>query len=134
MVVAKRQESGKNHENRTKEGPRTRVRTSCKTTGLLASPIYIGQAQGEERKDIKRGAKIEPRVSSLCVFWVGLPSFLQDAFSFACQIKLSHNTGMSVVSNFCCSKTEPRKLDIPPTQIIKSNYCLLFTLIIQWSK
>ena len=32
----------KAHKNRTKEGPRTRVRTSCKTTGLLASPIYIG--------------------------------------------------------------------------------------------
>ena len=31
MVVAKRQERGKDHKNRTKEGPRTRVRTSGKT-------------------------------------------------------------------------------------------------------
>ena len=30
-----------------------------KQTALLASPIYIGQAQGEEKKHIKRGAKIE---------------------------------------------------------------------------
>ena len=31
-----------------------------KQTAVLASPIYIGQAQGEETKYIKRGAKIEP--------------------------------------------------------------------------
>ena len=31
-----------------------------KQTALLASTIYIGLAQGEEKKYIKRGAKIEP--------------------------------------------------------------------------
>ena len=31
-------------------------------------------------------------------------------FSFACQVKLSRNTGPSIASNFCCSKTELRKL------------------------
>ena len=31
-----------------------------KQTALLASPIYTGQAQGEEIKYIKRGAKIGP--------------------------------------------------------------------------
>ena len=31
-----------------------------KQTALLASPIYIVQAQGEEKKHVKRGAKIEP--------------------------------------------------------------------------
>ena len=35
---------GKAHKNRTKEGLRTGVRTD-----LLASQIYIGQAQGEEK-------------------------------------------------------------------------------------
>ena len=58
MVVAKRQERGKNHKNRTKEGPRTRVRTSGKTnTALLASPVYIGQAQGGEKKKKKKKKK-----------------------------------------------------------------------------
>ena len=54
MVVTKRKK-GKVRENRTKEGPRTRVRTSGKTNSPPGNPIYIGQAQGEE-KSIKRGA------------------------------------------------------------------------------
>ena len=36
-----------------------------KQTALLASPIYTGQAQGEEKKHVKRGAKIEPGASLL---------------------------------------------------------------------
>ena len=72
MAVAKRQRKEKAHENRTKEGPRTRVRISGKTA-LLASPIYRGQAQGEEKKHTKRGAKIEPgaHLSSLRIFCIG---------------------------------------------------------------
>ena len=34
-------------------------------TALQASPIYIGQAQGEEKKQKLRGAKIEPLASLL---------------------------------------------------------------------
>ena len=63
-------------------------------TALLASPIYIGQAQGGEEKHIKRGAK-GPGLSflptgTLSVFmslslssclWVGMPSRLEDIFS-----------------------------------------------------
>ena len=30
------------------------------STALLAIPVYIGQDQGEDKKRIKRGAKIEP--------------------------------------------------------------------------
>ena len=45
MAVTKRQKKGKAHENRTKEGPRTGVRTSGEANSLLASPLYIGQAQ-----------------------------------------------------------------------------------------
>ena len=41
MVMTRK---GKAHENRTKEGPRTGVRTSGRTA-LLASPIYIVQAR-----------------------------------------------------------------------------------------
>ena len=38
-----------------------------KQTALLASLIYIGQAQGEEKKHIKRRAKIGPEASFLFV-------------------------------------------------------------------
>ena len=40
---------GKAHENRTKEGLRTGVRTSVEQTTLLANPVYVGQAQGEKQ-------------------------------------------------------------------------------------
>ena len=40
---------GKAHENRTKEGLRSGVRTSVEQTTLLANPVYVGQAQGEKQ-------------------------------------------------------------------------------------
>ena len=69
-----------------------------KQTALLASPIYIGQAQREEKKHVKRRAKIETAL----FFWVSLPSCLkdEDAFSFACQIKLSCNRAVTLVHHF----------------------------------
>jgi len=66
-------------------------------TALLASPVYIGQAQGEEKNHIKRGAKglgasllplralflsFSLFLSSLCIFLVGMPSCLEDVFSY----------------------------------------------------
>ena len=66
-----------------------------KPTALLASPTYTGHVQGEEKKHIKRGAKIEP-----LFFWVCLPSCLKDVFSFACQIKLSFNWAVTLVHSF----------------------------------
>ena len=70
MVVAKRQGREK-PENRKKEGPRTRVRTSGKTNSTLSSPVYIRQAQEEvgkkKKKKIKRGAK-EPGCSRFLLF------------------------------------------------------------------
>ena len=48
-MVAKRQRKKKLTKLR-KECPRTAVRTHVKKTALLASPIYIGQAQEEEKK------------------------------------------------------------------------------------
>ena len=59
-------------------------------TALPASPIYIAQAQGEEKKHVEREAK-GPGVSlplscssflSLRDFWVGMLSCLKDVFSF----------------------------------------------------
>ena len=53
MVVAKKQ----GREKPTKIEQRKVCGPQVKETALLASPIYIGQAQGEE-KNIIRGAKI----------------------------------------------------------------------------
>ena len=96
-----------------------------KQTALLASPVYRGQAQGEERKHIKRRAKIEPP-ASLCVFSVGPPSHLEDVFSFACQIKLSQ-TWLQFFQKYlhfwigfnlllCTNRTYKRKTSTPPLQ------------------
>ena len=89
------------------------MRTSGGANTVLASPIYIRQAQREEgkkkKKHIKRGAKIELELLFILLISVRPPSCLEDVFFFACQIKLSCNTGSSVVSNFCCSDTEQRK-------------------------
>ena len=99
-----------------------------KQTALLASPVYIGQAQGDEKKHIKRGAKIEPQAPLLFVFFgwevEPHPSYLEDVFSFACRIKLSCNTGPSISSNFCSCKTEPNKLQTPLTEVFwKTSTC-----------
>ena len=53
MAVAKRQRKEKACENGTKENPRTGVKTSGETA-LLASPIYIGQAQEGGDKTYKK--------------------------------------------------------------------------------
>ena len=95
-----------------------------KQTALFASPIYIVQAQGKKKKQKKEEPKIEPptphRFSSLHFFWVSPPSCLEDVFSLAWQIKVSVipscNTSPSVASNFCCGKTELRKLHTPLTE------------------
>ena len=95
-------------EQRKVQGPEREPHV--KQTAHPDNPICIGQALGEEKKQITRGAKIEPGDSSLLL---GLSSGLEDVFSFACQIKLSCNTGLSITSNFCCSETELRKLQLP---------------------
>ena len=100
MAVAKRQRKEKAHENRTKEGPRTRVRILGKTA-LLASPIYRGQAQGEEKKHTKRGAKIESGAFLLFTsFGPAHPLTSRMSFPSACQLKLSCITYPSITSNF----------------------------------
>ena len=52
MAVAKQHRRGKPKKTEQRKGRRTGVRTLGKTT-FLASPIYIGQAQGEEKKTHK---------------------------------------------------------------------------------
>ena len=59
-TVAKRQgrEKPRKIEQRKARGPEWGPQV--RQTALLASSIYIGQAKEEEKKHIKRGAKIEP--------------------------------------------------------------------------
>ena len=49
MAVAKQHRRGKPKKTEQRKGRRTGVRTLGKTT-FLASPIYIGQAPGEEKR------------------------------------------------------------------------------------
>ena len=58
MALAKRQgrEKPVKIEQRKVWGPEWE--SQVKQTTLLARPVYIGQAQGEERKHIKRGASL----------------------------------------------------------------------------
>ena len=50
MAVAKRQRKEKPAKMEQKKIQGPVVRTSVKQTALLASPVYIGQAQVEERE------------------------------------------------------------------------------------
>ena len=70
-------------EQRKVQGPEREPQV--KQTALLASPIYIGQAHGEEKKHIKRGAKIGPLVSLLFKsFGVGQPDLIPQGSIFLC--------------------------------------------------
>ena len=87
MVVAKRQgrEKPAEIEQRKVRGPERGPQVE--QAALLATPIYRGQAQVEE-KHLKRGAKswgslsLAPTLSSLRIFWVEMPSRLEDVSSF----------------------------------------------------
>ena len=74
MVVAKRQRREKPAKIEQRKVRELERRPQVKQTALLASPIYIGHAQGVEKKHIKRVIRIEPGVLfSLCLSgWAAL--------------------------------------------------------------
>ena len=132
MVVAKRQRSETAHENRTKEGPRTGVRTSGKTNSPPGQPnlqFTQGRLGGGEKTDKKRSQHWARGSSSL---WsLGQPALMPRGYIFlSLPVKLSCNTGPSeeitqgchtgpsVASNFCCDETEPRKSQTPLTLLM----------------
>ena len=81
MVMAKRQ----GREKPAKIEQRTGVRTSGGTNSIPGWPHLHSAGPGGGKRHIKRGAKgpwVSLSVSSLCIFWVGIPSCLEDAFSF----------------------------------------------------
>ena len=118
MAVAKRQrrERPAKIDQRMVRGPEWGPRV--KRTALWLAQFTQGRLRRRRKKHIDREAKIELSLSSLRIFCVGLPSSLEDVFSFACQIKLSCSTGPPIASNFCCSKTEPRKLQTSLTYMV----------------
>ena len=67
-------------EQRKVQGPEREPQV--KQTALLASPIYIGQAHGEEKKHIKRGAKIEQ--GDLSSLLLGRPVLRPQGCIFLC--------------------------------------------------
>ena len=80
MVVDKRQGREKPVEIEQRKVRGLEGGPQVEQTALLAGPIYIGQAQGEG-KNIKRGAK-GLGLYSLFDLWIGMPSCLEDVFSF----------------------------------------------------
>ena len=77
--MAKRQSKEKPAKIEHKKSRGPEWDPQVKQTNILASPIYIGQAQGEEKKHMQRGAKIEPLSSfglaSLHFSWMYFPLF-----------------------------------------------------------
>ena len=117
MVVTERQRREKpvETEQRTIWGPEE-WGPQVKQTALLDSPIYIGQAPGWGDKCIKGGnlEGLRPLFYSSC----GSDSFFEGVLFFVFLIKLSCDTDSSIASNFCCGKTELRKLQSPLTSIV----------------
>ena len=96
MAVAKRQEREKHSKIEQRKVQGLELEPQVEQTALLASSIYIRQAQRKEKKTYKKRSQrargFSPLSLSLCVFWVCMPSYLQDVFPFIFQIKLSCNT------------------------------------------
>ena len=98
-------------EQRKVRGPKREPQV--KQAALLASPIYIGQAHGEEIKHIKRGEGIQPPATLLFASF-GQPTLTpQGCISFACQIKLSCNTGPSIASNLTALRQNKEIINSP---------------------
>ena len=107
-------DKGKACEYRTKEGPRTGVRPSGKVNVPPGQPNLPREGSGRGGKPYKKKRQNwASGLSSLPVFWVGLPSHLEYIFSFACQIKLSCSTSPSVASNFTAARQNRGNYKLP---------------------
>ena len=91
MAVAKRQGREKPLKIEQRKVWRLEWGPQVKQTALLASPIYVGQAQGEEKKHIKKGAKVSGvSVSSHLLGWHALMPRGCLFFYFLNKTELSH--------------------------------------------
>ena len=90
MAVAKRQGREKPTKIEQRKVRGLECEPQIEQTAILASLIYIGQAQGKEKKNVKEEPKgwrslslsVSLSLSSIQVFCVGMPSCLEDVFSF----------------------------------------------------
>ena len=146
MAVAKRQgrEKPAKIEQRKVRGPEWG--TQVEQTAFLASPIYIGQARGEEKTYKKRSQ----RAGGLSVSRTGLFSLFllfasfgsacphassEDVFSFyflnKTDLSKNYTHGLSescnalraltsIASNLGCDETEPRRLHSPDRWMVTS--------------
>ena len=129
MAEAERQRREKptKIEQRKVQGPQ------AKQTASLASPVYIGQAQGWGDECIKRGSWKNWGLSSLFLISGSVhPHSSRVYYPSFFLIKLRCNTGSSFALNFCCGETELRKLQTPPTchihkciQLLSLNFIFL---------
>ena len=116
MAVAKRQrreKSWKQNKGRSEDGSGDQV----KQTAFLASPIYIGQTQGEEKKVYKK--RRQNWASLFAPFGSARPHALRTHCPLLAKqnwaVIWSCNTGLSIASIFCRCKAKPRKLHTPLT-------------------
>ena len=135
MAVAKRQRRGKPTKIEQRKVQGLEWGPQVEQTALLASPVYTGQAQREEKKHIKRRTKTEPGTSLLFTSFGSAHPHTSRMYFLYLPIKLSYNTGPSVTSNFCCGKTEPWKLHIPQTTLLRMvcNLKLMNCLFLEFS-
>ena len=109
MVVAKRQGREKPAKMEQRKFRGLEWGPQVGQTALLAgldSPVYIGQAQGEEKtqKEEPRGPE-SPCLSFLRVLWISMPLCLKDVFSFIFWITLiSPRTITQTVWELWCAK------------------------------
>ena len=78
MVVAKRQRKEKPAKMEQKKIQGLESEPQMKQTALLASPVYTGQAQGEEKKHIKEEPKLSPSLL------LGRPALTPHGCIFLC--------------------------------------------------
>ena len=129
MVVAKRQRREQPMKIEQRKVQELEWGPQVKQTALLASPIYnLHRAgSGEEKKTDKKRSQHWPGGSS-SLRSLGQPALMPRGCIFlSLPIKLSCNTGpseeitqgchtgLSIVSSFCCNKTELRKSQTPQT-------------------
>ena len=135
MVVAKRQgrEKPAEIEQRKVRGPERGPQVE--QTALLATPIYRGQAQGEE-KHLKRGAQswrslsLAPTLSLFSSHLLGQNALtprgriflyllnktdLPENYSTDCPRAVTPRALTSIASNFCWDETELKRLHSPDT-------------------
>ena len=85
MAVAKRQRQEKPTKKKKKKVCSLEWSPQVIQRALLASPIYIGQAQVGGDKCIKGGSLEGLGLLFCSLFWVLRHSGVEDVFSFACQ-------------------------------------------------